>query len=145
MNTSNQSGIIVNRNECSPYTCDCGKVFKTKTALLSHQKWKHENLSCELCEKQFSSRFNLKRHVTICNNKQDIAFKFTCSVCGVIASNKSALNEHYQSDHEINLTEKHLEFKSIDEVCSEISLRINTIYNTHVQNHLIGLYMETSI
>lgn len=69
---------------------------------------------CYLCDKQFASKRNLKRHKQIIHGEAPQK-KFKCTLCTFEAETKKCWLDHFQSGHQINVKEEELEFTSEEE------------------------------
>lgn len=82
----------------SPYPCiDCGVEFSDLNALAEHELSSHEektNLMCQVCQKGFTRKYHLERHLllTPCSGQPPPAHP--CNVCGKVYTRKDNLREH---------------------------------------------------
>ncbi|KAG5667642.1 hypothetical protein PVAND_015616 [Polypedilum vanderplanki] len=79
-----------------PYQCSfCGKFYKTKDCLRSHQRVVHKNAEirviCDKCGLAFTRKPSLERHFKAKHLKLRL---FTCQLCGVSYCNASSLQAH---------------------------------------------------
>lgn len=81
------------------------------------------NFICPLCDKSFSKRFNLTRHMSNVHNQLcDVPLKrntsFICTICSHGSYNFSSYVEHISKEHEIILKTETLNFKNSQEFFS---------------------------
>jgi uncharacterized Zn-finger protein len=79
-----------------PYQCSfCGKFYKTKDCLRSHQRVVHKNADlrviCDACGLAFTRKPSLERHFKATHLKLRL---FTCQLCGASYCNASSLQAH---------------------------------------------------
>ncbi|RZF42281.1 hypothetical protein LSTR_LSTR003899 [Laodelphax striatellus] len=77
------------------YNCtNCDRVFASRGELMSHIRWSHMGperpFECELCQKTFAYKNNLKIHMRIHTNDKPYA----CKVCGRAFTQSSSLKMH---------------------------------------------------
>nr|CAI5841251.1 unnamed protein product [Callosobruchus analis] len=93
---------IYNHRTHKTYTCDCGKVFE-----LWMERWKHQRGCetqkighiCNICNKSFTTGFNLKQHYTVHSEVKEI-FKCPYLNCDRSYNYKKNLKFHIQHFHE---------------------------------------------
>ena len=98
----------------------CDKLFRLSSNLNHHVKGVHEKVRypCQLCEKQFYDKRNLKKHNCIQKQREELApkmtkkerktykiincvnGKFKCSLCEKSVSSKNSLYKHIKGVHE---------------------------------------------
>ena len=81
------------------FDCDqCDKQFSNRDSLTRHIQSVHFNVKfdCDQCDKQFSFRKSLIRHI----QSEHLGVKFDCVQCGKEFTEKSKLRRHIQSVHE---------------------------------------------
>lgn len=107
----------------SPITCnECNKTFKTKTALIAHTTHKHEKpteTQCLICERVFSKRSNLLKHMNskshTIHQQKNTPKSIKCPLsCNFVADNKDKILKHYSEYHNITLEVKNLVFDNIE-------------------------------
>ena len=81
----------------------CDRQFTHKGNLNSHILMKHSNrkdFTCETCSKDFSTNYQLKRHVNNIHavNNENI---FQCSICDKVFSKKMLLKKHETTFHRV--------------------------------------------
>ena len=84
-----------------PYECPiCGIGFQTRSGLTSHKK-SHERLfSCDICEEAFfPQKADLQDHIHQVHDGKKV-YRYKCTYCGIIYSNKKILNDHVATVHE---------------------------------------------
>ena len=84
------------------HKCDFKTGHKTRLRehnLYVHEK-PHERPQCFLCNKEFESSYNLKKHVTIVHEKLK---NFKCTYCEVAYGQKGDLNRHVKKVHNIDI------------------------------------------
>ena len=100
------------RNEVSQCTL-CGKQFQLKSAMSAHLKNVHNepDQECYDCGKIFSTKANLKRHISVHNEEQRKSFN--CEYCGKGYKRQSDLRVHVQKQHLpiVSETDESYEFK----------------------------------
>jgi len=82
------------------FTCDhfnCNYVGKTKYELNRHEASHDKKFDCNICEKLFSSKSELKNHISIKHEDPD---RFKCHVCDKRLNSKQTLRRHLQT-HEV--------------------------------------------
>ena len=57
----------------------------------------HEKYTCTECDKQFSNKYNLTRHIQSIHKQ--VKYKYTCADCNKQFSEKFNLKQHIQSVH----------------------------------------------
>jgi hypothetical protein len=81
-------------NICTCYICE--KQFSKKAYLKKHMN-RHNNHVCKLCGKQFNSMSNLSRHKK--RSHQEEAYKITCDFCALTFVNQDLKNDHDNKNH----------------------------------------------
>ena len=84
-----------------PYKCPiCGICFQTRSGLTSHKK-SHERLfSCDICEEAFfPQKADLQDHIHQVHDGKKV-YRYKCTYCGIIYSNKKILKDHIATVHE---------------------------------------------
>lgn len=120
----------------------CGHRSYRKTLLAEHIQAKHlpydPNLNkCGKCEKAFSSKSNLRRHLKICSNfNKDLPSKielrrFSCDHCDYRAMNKASVALHIQAMHLPR------DFKSNN--CSKCKKNFSTHGNLRAHEKMCGM------
>ena len=100
---------------------------------------------CQYCNKDFSTKYNLKRHNNICNNKNNICNnenniinneniinnKFKCEYCESIFSRKYLVTRHYNN----------CKIKELKDKINELETQINELNNklTKYENNEIKI------
>ena len=77
---------------------ECGKVFKDKRDLLTHEKSIHLKIKdhpCDQCDSAFSDSKRLSRHMRLIHTID----KVVCSFCGETFRNKHVLVKHIRRAH----------------------------------------------
>ena len=91
----------------------CGKQFQLKSAMCVHLKNVHNepDQECYDCGKIFSTKANLKRHISVHNEEQRKSFN--CEYCGKGYKRQSDLRVHVQKQHLpiVSETDESYEFK----------------------------------
>jgi len=83
------------------FTCDhfnCNYVGKTKPKLKLHQATHEKKFDCNICEKLFSNKSKLRKHILIKHEDPD---RFKCNVCDKRLNSKHSWRRHFQT-HEVN-------------------------------------------
>lgn len=78
------------------YNCSkCLKYYETQSGLAKHEKTKHQNdFSCYICNKKFNRKYNMKRHLTICDqNNNNTNSKETIKMVKKYKMSKSDANK----------------------------------------------------
>ncbi|XP_014368415.2 zinc finger protein 729 [Papilio machaon] len=82
--------------------CDmCKKVFKSKSALITHIVSTHQHvdkdsLKCQLCSKVYTNNRNLKRHVEMFHGERG---EFKCPICPKVYTSNQSLRRHNKTMH----------------------------------------------
>ena len=79
----------------------CGGGFEDYSQLSSHESEKH-NFACLLCEECFMVELDLNEHVTT----NHINHEIQCYECGLTLKDATGLNEHKETQHNDELSEK---------------------------------------
>jgi len=93
---------IRNAHSEKQFTCDhfnCNYVGKTKPELESHEASHEKKFDCNICEKLFSNKYQLKSHISIKHEDPD---RFKCHVCDKRLNSRPNLRRHLQT-HEENV------------------------------------------
>ena len=89
------------------YKCsECSKVYKHRQSLEKHQKYSCTttvDIICSGCEKHFSRKDVLKKHLEIYEGKENPA-KFTCNKCKKSFRNNWLLDRHLNSSHKSKIS-----------------------------------------
>ena len=81
-----------------PFVCEtCGKAFDRKSALNFHTQTHGERYPCNLCEKTFSYKKGLQKHVKYVHDKVK---NFCCEICSKTFGRKEHLTRHFKDIHE---------------------------------------------
>lgn len=78
-----------------------------------------KNLTCDICDRNFTSKSNLNRHNKTIHANSDkteskIEDNFNCAMCQEKFTSVKSINDHTMEIHKINLTEKTLNFNNIE-------------------------------
>ncbi|KAL4222871.1 hypothetical protein ACF0H5_018911 [Mactra antiquata] len=108
---------------CEP----CNKTFSSHQTFKYHNELKHSDSlphSCNICEKQFSSKQYLQRHMNFHNAK------FSCKICNKFVSSKTSLMYHME-------THKPEEERNYKHVCSYCGKKyfLRTNFEDHLNKH----------
>lgn len=82
---------------------DCGAIFLKWSALVEHRRKSHKNvlhISCDLCDKTFSRKNNIKQHIKIHLLTEANIFPCTYDNCPKYYIDKRNLTSHIRSKHE---------------------------------------------
>ena len=114
-------GIERKDDSLKKFKClQCDKLFRLSSNLNHHMKGVHEKVRypCQLCEKQFYDKRNLKKHNCIQRQREELPpkktkkgrkkykiiscvnGKFKCSLCEKSVSSKNSLYKHIRGVHE---------------------------------------------
>ena len=107
-----------------PYSCSqCGNSYKLQQQLNQHVREKHSGqvFKCPECEKQFSSKGNMKTHLKLCRQEEK---EFKYSQCGVKFHTNSHLTAHIKAVHNKELPHK-------CELCDN-SFSTKTVFKQHM-------------
>ena len=85
-------------NVTSTYGCSqCDKQFSTKIILRRHIKSLHKKYACNQCDRQFTRQDTLTTHI---QSKHE-GVKYTCSQCDYQTGYQSHLRRHIQNVHKL--------------------------------------------
>jgi ribosomal protein L31 len=74
----------------------CGNTYKTGSNLRRHQRiHSGKMITCNICQKQFTDRFDLKRHITHIHE----GISYRCTDCSRSYTSKSSLQQHLEVYH----------------------------------------------
>merc|ERR1712150_111833 len=93
----NQISSDANSTECS----ECGKVFTTKSHMVTHYRSKHEGIKypCNQCDYQATTQGSLQTHI----QPQHDGIKYPCNQCDYQATEKGHLKTHIAGKHSDNI------------------------------------------
>lgn len=114
----------------------CGKILKSHSQYFTHM-WKyhrneedikkyeerHGSLTCTMCEKKFSDKYTLRKHILTHNNTPPT---FPCDICGKLFKKQSIVLKHLKTHSDIK------PFKC--NICNEAKLTQNEL-NIHMRFH----------
>jgi hypothetical protein len=88
-------------NPTNDFVCQfCGKAFKTSGYRYQHEQQRSAPMvRCGICGKEYKNRFSLKTHQLYMHLNQKIS---ECQICNKILSCKRALREHEKKIHKLN-------------------------------------------
>ena len=92
-------------HEKKTHSCElCNKKFTLKGNLKKHVEAVHEKVTfaCEFCNETLSTRATLKRHVNSIHKKEN-KINHVCETCKKAFSSNAYLKNHVKSIHENNL------------------------------------------
>jgi len=94
------------------FRCDiCNACFSRDETLQLHIKTSHcesGEYKCPICEKSFSKKYHLKRHLTVHRSNDSISeliridVPFKCEICGMAFNKRNQIREHMVSVHNKN-------------------------------------------
>jgi uncharacterized Zn-finger protein len=107
-----------NKHKDSKNTCNvCDTSFKTRDALVRHlEKEEHPIMQCKQCDKSFTRKHDLERHVTSCNPEGHSSLR--CELCGTTFTRKSDLDRHSKNRVNIDGTAKYVCDKCNEQLCN---------------------------
>ncbi|KAG5896099.1 hypothetical protein JTB14_006888 [Gonioctena quinquepunctata] len=116
------------------HMCDiCGKYFKQKSSLTTHQQRRHwealgiplVKYGCTICNNHYLTPTGLKRHNMRIHNP-NVDFSVPCDICGERLSNKNTLRSHKS---------KHKGYKQhVCDICSKTFLKREQL-KVHMRVH----------
>ena len=85
---------------------------------------------CQYCNKDFSTKYNLKRHNNICNNENNICNnKFKCEYCESIFSRKYLVTRHYAN---CNIKELKDKIKLLENQINDLNNKLTKYENNEI-------------
>jgi len=88
---------------------------------------------CNLCNKNYSSKYNLNKHLEKCKVKITSENELNCEFCNKIYSSKSTLKNHYQKCLHKKLKDTELKHEKLiidnDKIQTELKNEINNLKN----------------
>lgn len=105
---------------CQLLCSKCGKSLKNYQALISHEKWKHQQPKyhkCDVCTKCFRDSFTLKRHVNSVHKTDNVnsvprTKTAACPLCEFKGPH-TFMSEHFSVQHNIELKIESLIFDNM--------------------------------
>lgn len=118
------------------HPCDypnCEKSFQTRTKLLQHRKIVHEtgNFPCEYCDKQFTTKQYLQKHIKQCHSVKVLD---SCEICGKEFPKGIQLKRHMQIHEE----KQHCYYENCDKVFQFKASLLNHIKFHHAENTAVS-------
>ena len=113
---------------------ECGKVFTTKRAMVTHYRSKHEGIKyfCHQCDFQGSTQSHLKSHI---QSKHE-GIKYPCNQCDYQATTQGSLQTQITAKHSDNILQY--------EVC-DYQTKWMTNYNTRKKAHTTASIKESHV
>ncbi len=103
-----QKHLASSHENAQIYRCTkCPRQFQSQKSLRDHIGLVHENKmhECNLCNKKYSYKDNLNRHIAMFHHKRRI---ISCTQCDKTFQDKSSLMRHQQRQHMLDQDKKHV-------------------------------------